>query len=104
MKKAQERPQVNFRPSAGLKKRLQGAADHNGVPLNAEIIKRLEQSFVNEVLANLIETTATRVATEVSIQLKDQMMSYVNATLVANELYEKRKKDEQQRQQEASNG
>jgi Arc-like DNA binding dprotein len=104
MKRAQERPQVNFRPSAALKKRIQASADHHGMPLNAEIIRRLEQSFVAETLTDLVEVTAQRVATQVSVELKDQMMSYVNAVLTANELHEKRKRDEQQRQQEAGNG
>src|SRR4051812_29351989 len=104
IRRVQERPQVNFRTEEVVNKRLQLAADYNGGSLNAEIIRRLEQSFVNEVLENLVTTTAERVATRVAVEFKDQMMSYVNATYLANELYEKRKRDARHRQQEASNG
>lgn len=104
MKKGAERPQVNFRPSAGLKKRLQGSADYHGVPLNAEIIRRLEKSFVDETLSDLVKTTAESVAARVALDLNDRMMSYVNAVFTANDLYQKRKQDELLRQQEANNG
>jgi hypothetical protein len=89
MTKRQERPQVNFRPTPGLKKRLDSAAVHSGVPLNAEIIRRLEASFVNETLANLVEQTATRVA----IEMKDMLMSYVNAVFTAKEIADKRQQE-----------
>jgi hypothetical protein len=69
MKRAQERPQVNFRPTPALKKRLDAAAKQTGVALNAEIIRRLEQSFINEGISAVIENTVLRMSQEM---LKEQ--------------------------------
>jgi hypothetical protein len=57
---AREDPQLKLRLSAELKARVEEAAQHAGRSLNAEIVHRLERSFVvDEQLAiPLLETLA----------------------------------------------
>lgn len=49
-------PQINIRVEAEFKKKLELAAIKNGRSLNAEVVRRLEQSFkIEENLPNITE-------------------------------------------------
>jgi predicted DNA-binding protein len=60
---AREDPQMKLRLPAELKARVEEAAQHAGRSLNAEIVHRLERSFVGDdkMLIPLLETLADRV-------------------------------------------
>jgi hypothetical protein len=51
--------QLNIRMPSDLHKQITAEAKENGWPVNRELVKRLERSFVDESVEALIKATAT---------------------------------------------
>jgi hypothetical protein len=68
-KKHEVRAQLNFRPAPDLRKRLDVSAKQQGITINSEVIRRLEESFDRQPIDKAIAAQAntTKVTLESSM-------------------------------------
>jgi uncharacterized protein (DUF1778 family) len=65
-RKPTDKAQLNIRMTEALRRKIATEAEKNGWSLNRELVRRLEQSFVQQGAEALIKNTALTVAIEVS--------------------------------------
>ena len=64
--------QLNFRPAPDLRKRLDASAKHQGITINSEVIRRLEQSFDFQGVDKAIESAANTTASTFESSMVDR--------------------------------
>jgi hypothetical protein len=65
--------QMNLRLPETLRKKIEVEAKKSGWSLNRELVRRLEQSFIDQRVEALIQSTAQTVAMEVNKHFRDSL-------------------------------
>jgi hypothetical protein len=65
--------QLNIRMPSELHRQITAEAKENGWPVNRELVRRLERSFVDESVEALIKATATDVALRIIGPITQQL-------------------------------